>query len=223
VITGVPRRYRSSQREARARQTRQRILAAASAVFLQRGYAAATIRAIAAEAGVSVPTVEALFGTKARVLKAAIDVAIAGDDEPVGVLDRQWAATASAVSSAAGFCALVAEVIAAAQARSAGLVIAAFEGSAADPMIAEVADQLVQQRATTATWLVGALARIAPLRAGSSRAEAIDTLWVLMDPVLFDRLIRRRGWTQDHYQRWLAASIGRLLIADAQAEAVTTC
>ena len=60
------------------------MLDAATAVFLDRGYGGATIRAVAAEARVSVPTVEALFGTKARVLKAAIDVAIAGDERAGG-------------------------------------------------------------------------------------------------------------------------------------------
>ena len=57
-------------------------------MFVAGGYAGATIRAIAAEAGVSVPTVELLFATKARLLKAAIDVAIAGDDEAGAGLDR---------------------------------------------------------------------------------------------------------------------------------------
>ena len=82
------RSYRSSRREAGARRTRRRILEAAGSAFVVGGYAGATIRAIAAEAGVSVPTVELLFGTKTRLLKAAIDVAIAGDDEAVPVLDR---------------------------------------------------------------------------------------------------------------------------------------
>src|SRR5215472_13049920 len=95
----APRRYRSSVRDAQARRTRRRVLDAATAVFLDRGYGGATIRAVAAGAEVSVPTVEALFGTKARLLKAAIDVAIAGDDEPVPVLDRS---PAQAASKAAG-------------------------------------------------------------------------------------------------------------------------
>jgi AcrR family transcriptional regulator len=59
-------------------------------VFLERGFAGSTMRVIASHAGVSVPTVELLFGTKGRLLKAAIDVAIVGDDEPVPVLDRSW-------------------------------------------------------------------------------------------------------------------------------------
>src|SRR6476660_5612155 len=125
----VARTYRSPQREEQARRTRQRVVDAATALFLRRGYAGATVPAIAAEAGVSVPTVELLFGAKARLLKAAIDVAIAGDDEPVPVLERSWADTARKARTAAEFLAVVAGVIAAAQSRSAGLVLAVFEGA----------------------------------------------------------------------------------------------
>ena len=121
------------QRAERARRTRRRIIDAAAALFLERGYAGATVRAIAEAAGVAVPTVELGFGTKARLLKAAIDVAIAGDDEPVPVLDRAWADTARNATSPAALLAVAAEVIAAAQSRSAGLVLAVFEGGRTDP------------------------------------------------------------------------------------------
>jgi TetR/AcrR family transcriptional regulator of autoinduction and epiphytic fitness len=126
------RSYRSSRREAGARRTRRRVLEAAGSVFVAGGYAGATIRAIAAEAGVSVPTVELLFATKARLLKAAIDVAIAGDDEAVAVLDRSWTSAAIASASADEFLSIVARTIGAAQARSAGLVLAVFDGSSKD-------------------------------------------------------------------------------------------
>src|SRR3954470_18130595 len=141
------RSYRSSRREAGARRTRRRVLEAAASVFVAGGYAGATIRAVAAEAGVSVPTVELLFGTKARLLKAAIDVAIAGDDEPVPVLDRSWADTARNATSPAALLAVAAEVIAAAQSRSAGLVLAVFEGGRTDPDLAALARELTDQRA----------------------------------------------------------------------------
>ena len=212
-----PRAYRSNRREEQARHTRQRVLAGATAVFLGRGYAGATMRAIATEAGVSVPTVEALFGTKARVLKAAIDVAIAGDDEPVPVLGRGWAEAASAAATADDLLSIVAGVIAPAQARSAGLVLAVFEGSSTDADLAGLLAQLVAQRARTAEWLVDGLARTGPLREGTSRQEAVDTLWVLMDPAVFDRLTRQRGWTVERYETWFARSIRRLLTADAPA------
>lgn len=206
--------YRSSRREEQARRTRLRILDAATALFLERGYAGATMRAIAAAAGVSVPTVELGFGTKARLLKAAIDVAIAGDDEAVPVLDRGWTDVAQDAVTVEGFLAVVAEVVAAAQTRSAGLVLAVFEGARTDPDLADLAAQLTRQRAGTARWLVEAMARVTSLRPDLARAEAVDGLWALMEPALFDRLVRHRGLTAEDYARWFASAARRLLVPD---------
>ena len=212
----APRRYRSSHREEQARQTRRRILGAAARQFLTHGYVGTTIRGIAAEAGVSVPTVELLFGTKARLLKAAIDVAIAGDDESVAVLDREWTETAMAAPTAEKFLSIVAGVIGAAQVRSAGLVLAVLEGSSTDLELARLSTEMITQRAKTAEWLVEALIRKARLRKGCSKQEAIDTMWILMDPAVFDRLTRHRKWTQEQYQRWFAGSVHRLLTSDSR-------
>jgi hypothetical protein len=157
-----------------------------------------------------------MFGTKPRLLKAAIDVAIAGDDEPVPVLDRTWAAAAQRAETVDEFLDVVAGVVGPAQARSAGLVLAVFEGSSTDAELAELATQMTRQRATTAAWLVDAVTRRAPLRHGCTRKEAVDTVWILMDPALFDRLTRQRRWTQRRYERWFARAVGRLLIDDAR-------
>lgn len=186
-------------------------------MFLERGFAGATMRMIAARAGVSLAMVELLFGTKGRLLKAAIDVAIVGDDEPVAVLDRSWARAAVAADSAQGFLAVVAGVLGSAQERSAGLVLAAFEAASTDAELAELAGQLTAQRATTAGWIVDQLAGKAPLREGCAREEAVDTVWILMDPAVFDRLTRQRRWTLPQYQQWFASSVDRLLLGDTTA------
>ncbi|TMR91440.1 helix-turn-helix transcriptional regulator [Nonomuraea basaltis] len=182
-------------------------------MFLERGFAGSPMRMIAGRAGVSVPTVELLFGTKGRLLKAAIDVAIAGDDEPVPVLDRGWTEAAVKASTVEEFLVLVASVLGPAQQRSAGLVLAVFEAASTDPELAELAEQMTAQRATTAEWIIDQLTRRALLREECSRQEAIDTVWILMDPAVFDRLTRRRDWTLQQYERWFADSAGRLLIA----------
>jgi hypothetical protein len=164
---------------------------------------------------VSVPSVELGFSTKARLLKAAIDVAIAGDDEAVPVLDRGWTDAALNASTVEGFLGVTAEVIASAQVRSAGLVLAVFEGARSDPDLAELAAVLSKQRATTAGWLVAAMDRITPLRADQTRAEAVDGMWALMEPALFDRLVRQRGLTPEGYARWFARAARHLLVPDA--------
>ena len=51
------RRYDTTGRRVRAEATRDRVVEAASRVFLARGYTGATIPAIAAEAGVALQTV----------------------------------------------------------------------------------------------------------------------------------------------------------------------
>jgi AcrR family transcriptional regulator len=208
----VARAYRSPQREEQARRTRRRVVEAATAVFLARGYAGTTVRAVAAAADVSVPTVELLFGAKARLLKAAVDVAIAGDDEPVPVLDRAWTTRVAAATSPDEVLAIAAEVITAAQARSAGLVLAVFEGALTDPDLVALAAERTAQRETVASWLVDAVARVAPLR--GPRAEAVESLWILMDPAVFDRLTRERGRSPQRYRRWFADAARRLLVPD---------
>lgn len=210
------RTYRSDRRADQGRRTRQRIVAAATAEFLTHGYAGTTIRAVARAAGVSVPLVEATFGAKPRLLKAAIDVAIAGDDEPVAMQDRPWAEMVRRADSAERMLATLAAVLGPAQSRSAGLVLAALEGSAHSPELAALSDQLTAQRGHTATWVVQALARVAPRPAGLDEGGAVDTLWMLMDPAVFDRLTRQRGWSVARYQDWVVRSAARLLTTDGK-------
>jgi AcrR family transcriptional regulator len=210
------RPYRSPSRDQQALDTRRRIMAAASEQFLASGYTATTVRAIAATAGVSVATVELVFGTKPQLLKAVIDVAIAGDDEPVPVLQRAWAARAQAATTVADFLAIVGDVLREAEVRSAGLVVAAFEARATDPTITALTDQLAKQRATTAAWIVDGVTERSTLREELSRQAAIDTIWMLMDPVVFLRLTRDRGWSAERFETWFTDSIPRLLLSSPE-------
>jgi len=201
------RRYRSPGRTRQARATRARIIAAAARRFLARGYAGTTMRAVAADAGVALPTVELVFGTKAKLLKAVIDVAIAGDDEPVPMLDREWARQAESVPGAAGFAAVCAGQLAESARRAAGLTLVALEAARADPDIAAVAAQLMVQR-----QVMAACRRSRP-RDGIGHAAAVDTVWALMDPALFGRLTRDRHWSPAQFRDWFADAILRLLFS----------
>ena len=200
----MARTYQSPERAAQAERTREAIIEAATTAFLERGYAATTIAAVARNAGVSGPTIEATFGTKARLLKAAIDVAIVGDHESVGVLDRGWAIATDPPQ----FLDAVGVALRDAQLRSAGLVLAVFEGGTVDDELQALGEQLVAQRLVTAGWIVDRL----PRRAGMTRRDAVDTVWLLMDSAVFVRLTRDRGWTPTRYGRWFAATAARLVL-----------
>jgi TetR/AcrR family transcriptional regulator of autoinduction and epiphytic fitness len=213
----VPRTYRSDRRAEQAARTRQRVLAAATELFEGQGYAATTVRAVASDAGVSVQTVELAFGSKPRLLKACIDVAIAGDDEPVPVLEREWTEAVRAATSPEELLSAVSRVVGPAQERSAGLVLAVFEGASSDVGLARLSDQMADQRRGTATWVVRELQRTSRLR-GTER-ESVDSLWTLMDPAVHVRLVRTLGWTRTRYEHWFATSAEHLLVPDRQEKA----
>ena len=219
----IPRRsYRSQQRERQARDTRERILAEASAEFERRGYAATRVRAVAHAAGVSVPTVELLFGTKPQLLRAAISFAIRGDAEPIPMLKRRWADKAQDAESVGDFLAIVGRVLVEGEQRSAGLIVAAFEAANRDDSMSALADQLRDQRAETAAWLVDGLIARTSLRGDITREQAIDTVWLLMDPHGFRALIRDRGWTAERFEAWFTDSVRRLLLAGEAAPLLKT-
>jgi AcrR family transcriptional regulator len=199
-------------RTERAQNTRARVIEAATRLFVQQGYATTSMRAIATEARVSVPTVELLFGTKAQLLHVVIDVAVAGDDEPVPVLSRGWAADAQSARDLADFLSVVAQVLSEAQARSAGVMLAAYEAAASDPDIQLLIMDRESQRERTANWIVNGVVDRTGLCPELDRAGAIDTVWMLMDPVIFNRLTRHRGWSLDRYASWFADSVTRLLV-----------
>jgi AcrR family transcriptional regulator len=206
------RPYRSPGREGRAQHTRSQIVSAATTQFAAAGFAAATIPAIAELAGVSVPTVELYFGTKPNLLKEAIDVAIAGDYEPIPMLARDWARASAAERDPRRFLEAFSSALTDSAARSAPLIVVAHDAARADADIAQLVRRLSRQRAVTVAWLVDGLRDRVELRDGLSRSEAIDVLWLLMDPVLFDRLTRERRWTTRHFERWFTDAVLRLLL-----------
>ena len=210
---GKPSRpYRSAQRTAQAHHTRQRIVAAAAEQFASAGYPATTMRSIAAAAGVSVASIELAFGTKAQLLKTAIDVAIAGDHNPVAVLDRDWATAAQAAATVHDFLTAVARTLRPAMTRSAGLVLAAYGAAETDPALRQLAKQLAAQRTDTVAWIIDGIGDRAALRAGLTRRHAIDQVWLLMDPAVYQRLTRYRGWSPADYEKWFTGTITRLVL-----------
>src|SRR5438270_8748819 len=84
------RAYNSPRRQQQAAATRRTILEAAERLFLQNGYPATTMEAIAAEAGVSLKTVYLPFSTKSGLLRALWDLQLKGDDGEAPVAQHKW-------------------------------------------------------------------------------------------------------------------------------------
>ena len=210
--TRATRRYDGSTRRARAAETHARIVAAAAALFLERGYVRTTVPAIAQHATVAVETVYRAASGKAGLLMAAVQAAVAGGSEraalPVEeregirrVIDEQdprrqlhaYAATQPGVWSRVG-----------------PLLRVLDEAAAADPALAALKAANEEQRHAGLRRFADLLADRGALRDGLTVDRAADIIWTLCAQATFEALVTGRGWTHAQYREWLGE-----LLADA--------
>ena len=212
MIASVKRDYRSELRAAQALETRRSIVAAASKLFVEDGYGATTIDAVAEAAGVSRKTVFTAVGGKLDLLKVALDWAVAGDDRPVAVADRGEMRQIMAEGDAVVLLRGCARVIVAITGRAAGLAQALEVAAGMDPAACDLVEQAHRHRMDDARMVVGRLRGLGALRGDLTYGEAVDLVWLATDPVLFDRLVRVRGWSRRRFEKWLAQYlIGQLI------------
>ena len=131
--------------QARTRRTRAAVVEAARTLFLDRGYAATTIEAISDLSDTPQPTVYRLFASKLGILKAVLDVSIAGDDQAIAMADRPQVRALDSDpdpnSTLAGFAALLRELMARTAPVHRILEDAARSDQAAAALLADIARQ----------------------------------------------------------------------------------
>ncbi len=210
----VKRVYRSPLRAAQAGQTRHAIVDAAKRLFVEAGYGATSIDAIAEAAGVSRATVFAVVGSKAALLKTAYDVALVGDDEAVALPDRPGAKAIRAEPDPKRYLERYAGFVTELGARVAAIYEATRGAASADPEIRPVWEKIQGERRIGAAHVVADTAAKGPLRDGIDPESAADVVWVLNDPGLYHLLVNVRGWPAGRYREWLADSLKRELLGD---------
>jgi AcrR family transcriptional regulator len=211
--TIVKRRYESPRRREQARATRRAVLDAARELFVELGYAATTVDAIASRAGVSPETVYSAFKNKRSVLSELLDVSIVGDDAPVPLLERAWVQEMRDEQETTRRLAILARNGALILARIAPIYDVLRSAATVDPEIAVVWERYKTQRFEGQRVLLGLLLRGAGLRPGLTRGAAVDTLFTIGSPETYSLLVRDRGWTQAQFERWYKDALARLLLA----------
>jgi AcrR family transcriptional regulator len=201
------RRYDSRGRQQQARRTQQAVLEAARRMFLDVGYPATTVAAIAAEAGVSVETVYKAFGNKPGLLKAVFDVSIVGDDERIPMLQRDLVQQIGAEPDPRRKLAMYGEHLTRDFPRSVPIELVVRAAAASDPAVAQVWDQMLAERLTGMTAFARHLHTGGHLRHGVSIGDARDVLWTYTSTELYDLLVNYRGWSPRKYGRWVADAL----------------
>lgn len=182
------------------------VIAEARSQFLQFGYSATTVSAIARAARVSTQQIYKTFGNKAGLVKAVFDVAIAGDDEPVAVLERAALSRVRNESDPYAKLRLYADFVADTAPRHVPIQLLVRAAAGTDAEAAAVWEQLGRERLHGMNLLARDL--VGSLRADVTIDDAQDVLWAQNSPELWDLLVTQRGWSP----RQFAQHLGQTLI-----------
>jgi AcrR family transcriptional regulator len=200
-----PRRsYESSRRQEQARASRAAMLGAAHQLFLAHRFAGTTLPMVAEAAGVSVQYLYKVFGNKAGLVKAVFDVAIAGDDEPVALQDREDLTAVRTETDPRRKLELYGQHMASIGPRTMPVLLVVRDAAASDAAAAEVWAQLQAERLHGMTMFADDLHNHGHLREGVTREEARDVLWLHNSLEVWDLLVTQRGWTPKRYGDWIA-------------------
>jgi len=205
VRAQAPRRpYNSPRRQQQAAATRQTILEAAERLFLQDGYPATTMDAIAAEAGVSLKTAYLPFSTNSGLLRALWDLRLKKDDADAPVVQHEWFREVMEEPDPARKLQLNARNSAAAKTRIGGLFRVIRGAAEIDADCSELWRLIQSDFHANQQVIVESIHRGGGLRRGLSVATGTDILWTLNHPDTWTLLASQRGWSPHAYETWLA-------------------
>ena len=193
-----------THRQRQALWTRRLIVDAARKLFLERGYSATTMDAIAEEAGVAVSTVYAVYKNKRTILRAireawheqtrAREINEEANRQPDP--ERRLEMVANATRR---------------QWETGGAVVAVYQGAAAADReaAAELREALRGRRAALDRVVEGMKEALRP-DLDEDRAAAI--LRALCRPEVYRELVGESGWSPDDYEGWLFKTLTEQLL-----------
>lgn len=208
------RKYDSTRRQAQAEETRRQILTAAYKLFIERGYAGATIEAIAAEAGVAPETIYAVFKNKGRILVSLINfLSATRAEEKIPLLQRAGPLAVAQERDQHRQLQMFAQVVADNLEGAASVSEIILVASKTERNVEKIMQQLTKQRRQHMTSAVQQIAANGPFRENMDEVYATDIVWTLTSPEVFLLLTRDLGWPKEKYAHWLADTLARVLLS----------
>lgn len=194
------------------KETERRIIGAAATLFVDHGYVATSLAAVAERAEVDPRTVYKVFGSKVGLLSRLGDIAIVGDQDAIPVAERSWAADAFGADTGServqAFAAVIRHVMA-----SAGWAFRiAAQAASTDTDANALWTSGQRHRLRDATKLINSLRHAHLLRPDRSTRDAVATVWLISSPETFIQLIDGLGWTIGRYERWVERTLADTLL-----------
>jgi AcrR family transcriptional regulator len=212
-MASARRRYDSPRRREQAAATRVQILRAAQELFERDGYAATSIAAIAAAAGVSVKTVYLAFESKSGLLRALWHLLLRGDQDGTPVGERDWFREVLIEPDPARQLRLNTRNSLTVKTRAGALLQVIRDAASAEPEIDALWARIQTEFRDNQRAVVESLERKRALKAELDAAAATDILWALNHPSLYWLLVGERGWKAERYEEWLGDALCSQLLA----------
>ncbi len=194
-----------THRQRQALATRQLVVASAQKLFLEQGYGATSIEAIAAEAGVAVSTVYAIFKNKRAILYA---IRQAWHDESG---QREIYAEAIEQPDPQRKLELAAHASRRQWEFGAAMITIYQSAAAVDQEAAAELKEALAGRHANLSRFVESLA--GSLRSDLDLAQAQAIYHALSLAEVYRELVVQSGWSPDAYERWLAQALKQQLLA----------
>ena len=207
----VNRTYDNSRRQAQVLATRMRIIEAAKDLFIERGYPATTLEAIAVAADTSLPTLYRLFSSKRALLASVLDVSFGGDDQPIAFGERPDVQAARAESDPVALISAFARIGRDFMERSSAIMHVLATAAPVDPDAAQLLEEIRRQRHVGQSRIVAALAALGALDPALEISDAADIAYAALSPDVHRILTVERGWSAAQYEQWLVLSLSLLL------------
>jgi AcrR family transcriptional regulator len=169
--------------------------------------------AVAAEAGVSLKTLEAVFGSKPALLGAIVDFSIRGDDRALPVSRRETVRAMEAAPTAGAMLDLHALHVAHISARSAGIAWVVEQAAAGNDEVRELWRRMTANRVSGVRWATRTLRAKPDLDRDLRPGEIETAFWLALDWSTYRSMTVGRGIGPRAFESWLRNYYRRMLLA----------
>ena len=199
------RPYRTTLREEQAQLTRRRIMETARRLLVQRGYSQVTMQEIAREAGVAYQTVFSQFRSKLQlaVELCSLELGHVGDAVAMLAKAREAGDPEASLRMVGAFARLLYEPCA---------EVLRFMRESGDPDLISRYREIGVRRLQLLSELRPQLEQTGRLRPGLSGKQAIDLIWAMAGPEMYEELVLDRGWTPQQFEYWLGPAVADLVL-----------
>ena len=188
-------------------------MAEALGCFEQLGWQGTTLAEVARRADVSQKTIEAVFGAKANLLEAAVDLAIRGDLDRRPMPRRPAVAEMEAAPDARTMLELHAAHVRLVNARSAAIADVVEQAARSDEAVSGLWRRMNHNRSYAVRWAASTLVAKPGCRPGLTRRDAETAFWVAIDWGTFRTLTRHADLSPRRFEAWLCEYYARQLLA----------